>query len=75
MGYTYKITKSLAANCPRVANIILNLSLCITVYLVGRYKDELLCIRSLLIKTLKIQEKCIQIDSCVPPKSLISQLL
>ena len=29
-GYTYKITNIPAANCPRVANIMLNLSLCIT---------------------------------------------
>ena len=29
-GYTYKITNITAANCPKVANIILNLSLCIT---------------------------------------------
>ena len=30
-GYTYKITNIADANCPRVANIILNFSLCITV--------------------------------------------
>ena len=30
-GYSYKITNITAANCLRVANIILNLSLCITV--------------------------------------------
>ena len=29
-GYTYKITNIPAANCPRVAKIILNLSVCIT---------------------------------------------
>ena len=64
------------ANCPRVANIIFNLSLCTTFYLVGRYKNYLICIRSILMKTLKIQEKkCMQIDSSVPTKLLISQLL
>ena len=36
--YTYKITNMLAANCPRIANNRLNLSLCIT-DLVGRYKN------------------------------------
>ena len=30
MGYTYKITNILPANWPRVANNILNLSLCIS---------------------------------------------
>ena len=53
-GYTYKITYITAANCFRVANIILNSSLCITV---GRYKNYLICLRSILIKNLKIQEK------------------
>ena len=55
-GYTNKITNIAAADCPRVANIMLNSSLCITGYLVGRYKNYLICIRSILIKTLKIQE-------------------
>ena len=41
----------------------------------GRYKNYQICIRSILIKTLKIQEKCIQIDISVPTKLLISQLL
>ena len=36
MGYTYKITNILAANCPRVANNILNLSLCKTVLPSGK---------------------------------------
>ena len=34
-GYTYKITKISTANCPRVANIKPNLSLCITLLLSG----------------------------------------
>ena len=36
MGYTYKITNILAAYCPRVANNILNLSLCIAVLPSGK---------------------------------------
>ena len=36
LGYTYKITNILAANCPRVANNMLNLSLCITVLPTGK---------------------------------------
>ena len=45
-GYTYKITNIAAANCPRVANIMLNLCLCITV------------LHSLKVsELLKIQEK------------------
>ena len=36
MGYTYKITNILAANCPRVANNILNLSLGIAVLPSGK---------------------------------------
>ena len=36
MGYTYKTTNILAANCPRVANNILNLSLCIAVLPSGK---------------------------------------
>ena len=55
-GYTNKITNIAAANCPRVANIMLYSSLCVTI-LPGRYKNYLICIRSILIKTLKIQEK------------------
>ena len=49
---------------------MLNSSLCIPVLpsIVGRYKSYLICIRSILIKALKIQEKCIQIDSSVPTK-------
>ena len=35
-GYTYKITNMAAANCPKVANIILNLSLCITILPSGK---------------------------------------
>ena len=35
-GYTYKITNILAANCPRTANNILNLSLCIAVLPSGK---------------------------------------
>ena len=34
-GYTYKITNISTANCPRVANIKPNLSLCITLLLSG----------------------------------------
>ena len=56
-GYTYKITNIAAANCPRVANIMPNSSLCITILPSGIYKNYLICIRSILIKTLKIQEK------------------
>ena len=36
MGYTYKITNILAANCPRVANNILHLSLSIAVLPSGK---------------------------------------
>ena len=45
--------------------------------LVGRYKNYLICIRSILIKTLKKKnrKKCLQIDSSVPTTLLISQLL
>ena len=35
-GYTYKITNIAVANCPRVANSILNLSLYITVLPTGK---------------------------------------
>ena len=35
-GFTYKITNIAAAKCPRVANILLNLSLCITVLPTGK---------------------------------------
>ena len=51
-GYTYKISNIAADNCPSVVNIMLNSSLSITLYLV----NYLICIRSILIKTLKIQE-------------------
>ena len=36
MEYTYKITNIAAANSPRVANIMLNSSLCITVLPSGK---------------------------------------
>ena len=39
MGYTFKITNILAANCPKVANNILNLSRCITVLPSGKIKE------------------------------------
>ena len=35
-GYTYKITNIAAANCPRVAKIILYLSICIVVLPCGK---------------------------------------
>ena len=35
-GYTYKITNIATANCPRVANIMLNSSLCLTVLPSGK---------------------------------------
>ena len=38
-GYTYKITNIAAANCPRVANIMLNSNLCITVFSSGKIKE------------------------------------
>ena len=40
MGYTYKITNILAANWPRVANNILNLSLCIADLPSGKIKES-----------------------------------
>ena len=39
MGYTYKITNISAANCPRVANNIINLSLCIAVLPSGKIEE------------------------------------
>ena len=38
-GYTYKITNIAAANYPRVANIMLNSSLCITVLPSGKIQE------------------------------------
>ena len=35
-GYTDKITNIAAANCPRIANIMLNSSICITVLPSGK---------------------------------------
>ena len=59
MGYTYKITNILAANWPRVANNILNLSLCIADLPSGKIKEltNLFNININKKKTLKIQVK------------------
>ena len=59
MGYTYKITNIVAANWPRVANNILNLSLCIADLPSGKIKEltNLFNININKKKTLKIQVK------------------
>ena len=76
MGYTYKITKILAANCPRVANNILDLSLCITVLPSGKIKELSNLFKINIIKNFEnTRKKCIQIDSSVPTKLFIYQLL
>ena len=77
MGYTYKITNILAANWPRVANNILNLSLCIADLPSGKIK-ELTNMFNININKKNFKntsKKCIQIDSSVVTKLLISQLL
>ena len=38
-GYTYKITNTAAANCHREANIMLNLSICITILPSGQIQE------------------------------------
>ena len=76
MGYTYKITNILAANCPRVANNILNLSLCITVLPSGKIKELTYLFKININKNFKNSRKiCIQMDSSGPTKLIISQLL
>ena len=57
MGYTYKITNILAANCPRVANNILNLSLCITVLPSGKIQELTNFFKININKNFKRQEK------------------
>ena len=75
-GYNYKITNITAANCPRVANSILNLSLCITVLPSGKIEELTNLYMININKNFKNKrKKCIQIDSSVPEKLLISQLL
>ena len=77
MGYTYKITNILAANWFRVANNILNLSLCIADLPNGKIK-ELTNLFNININKKNFKntsKKCIQIDSSVVTKLLISQLL
>ena len=76
MVYTYKITNILAANCPRVANNMLNLSLCIAVLPSGKILELTNLFNININKNFKnTSKKCIQIDSSVLTKLLISQLL
>ena len=75
MGYTYKITNILAANCPREANNILNISLCIAVLPSGKISELTNLFNININKNFKnTSKKCIQIDSSVLTKLLISQL-
>ena len=73
---SYKTTNILAANCPRVANNILNLSLCIAVLPSGKILELTNLFKININKNFKnTSKKCIQIDSSVLTKLLISQLL
>ena len=66
----------LASNCPRVAIIILNLSLCITLLLRGKILELSNLYEFNSNENFEITRKeCLQIDSSIPTKLLISQLL
>ena len=57
MGYTYKITNILAANCARVANNSFNLSLCITVLPSGKISELSNLFKINISKNFKKQKK------------------